>query len=146
MVDAALLEHDPRHRQYDRLPRSAHRREPVAAGRLAGDDDHRIADRPHDERAPVERRHPGAAEDERGDGDAPGGHPQTGRIAHQKRRQNEERAAERGDGKPDRGRHHQPGMAGHSVTCPCRAASLAGPMPLTASSSSSERNPPCSVR
>ena len=32
------------------------------------------------------------------------------------------------------------------VTCPCRAASRAGPIPLTWSSSASDRKPPCAVR
>ena len=145
-VDAALLEDEPGHRQNDRLPRSPHRRQPVATGRLAGDDHHRITHRSGRERAPVECGHACGAKDERGNGDAGRGHPQAGRVPDEQRRDDEEGPAERGDGEADRRRHDQPGVPGHNVTRPCSAASRAGPMPLTWSSSSSDRNPPCSVR
>ena len=141
-VDPALLEHDPGRRQDHRLPRPAHRREAVAAGRLAGDDDHRVAHGPDGKRAPVERRHAGAAQDERRDGDPPGRHPQPGRVADEQRGHDQERPSQRGHGEADGRRDDQPCVAGHSVTRPCSAASRAGPMPLTWSSSSSDRKPP----
>ena len=44
------------------------------------------------------------------------------------------------------GRRPRSASAGHSATCPSSAAIRAGPNPLTSSSCSSERKPPCSVR
>ena len=145
-VDAALLEHQAGHRQHHRLPRSADRREPVAAGRLARHDHDRLVHRPHAERAPVEGRDAGAANDERRDGDPGRRNPQAGRVADQQGRNEQERPSERRHGQPDGRRDDQPRVAGHSVTRPCRAASRAGPIPLTWSSSSSDRKPPCRVR